>query len=182
MVRSRRGAGFSLLEIVVVLVLLGVIAAIAIPRMSSAAGNSANAAVASSVSKVQQAIELYAAEHLERDPSQDPDGSTNTDGAVFSRRLVQHTDDQGAIDPAGIFGPYLRAWPANQLNHLSSVRIGGAAAGANTDGWRFDPPTRKFESDCNASKFGVSGGATGLGGGVIAEPGGGSISVGPGGP
>src|ERR1044071_3688159 len=97
-------------------------------------------------------------------------------------RHAQHTDDQGAIDPAGIFGPYLRAWPANQLNHLSSVRIGGAAAGANTDGWRFDPPTRKFESDCNASKFGVSGGATGLGGGVIAEPGGGSISVGPGGP
>src|ERR1043165_9807490 len=97
MVRSRRGGGVSLLEIVVVLVLLGVIAAIPIPRMSSAAGNSANAAVASSVSKVQHAIELYADEHLERDPSQDPDGSTNTDGAVFSRRLVQHTDDQGAI-------------------------------------------------------------------------------------
>ena len=183
MVRSRPRAGFSLLEIVIVLVILGVIAAIAIPRMSSAASNSANAAVAASVSQVQKATELYAAEHLERDPSQDPDGSVNTDGAVFARRLVQHTDDQGNLDPTGIYGPYLRSWPTNQLNRLSSLRIGGPAAGANTDGWRFDPPTRKFESDYSASKVGVSGGATGLGGGALVDPsdpgGGAAVSPGP---
>ena len=145
--RRARAKAFSLLELVIVIVIIGVIAAIAIPRMGSAADNSTNTAVAADISNVQRAIELYATEHLEQGPATDPDGSTNPNPAVFTQRLLSTTDDSGNLAPNGIYGPYLRAWPQNLLNKLSSVRIGGAAAGANTDGWRFDPATRAFESD-----------------------------------
>jgi type II secretory pathway pseudopilin PulG len=160
------------MELVIVIVLIGVIGAIAIPRMGSAADRSTTTAVAADLSNVQRAIDLYATEHLERGPATDPDGSTNPDPAVFTKRLLSATDDLGNVSPTGLYGPYLRTWPQNLLNKLSSVRIGGAAAGANTDGWRFDPATGAFESDAGSGKVGI-GGATGLGGGigVLADPG-----------
>jgi prepilin-type N-terminal cleavage/methylation domain-containing protein len=164
--RNRAG-GFSLLELVVVIVIIGVIAAIAIPRMGSAAANSTNTAVAASTSQVQHAIELYAAEHLERTPAMDLDGSVNTSGQAFIDRLLNATDDQGTVDPSGIYGPYLRAWPLNPINSKSTVRIGGAPAGANSDGWRFDPPTRGFAPDHTAVATGVTVGGSGA---VVVDP------------
>jgi general secretion pathway protein G/type IV pilus assembly protein PilA len=139
--------GFSLLELVIVIVILGIIAAIALPRMGSAAENSANKAVAASTAEVQHAIELYSTEHTEQDPSMNPDGSVNNDPSVFISRLLGQTDDQGNVDPAGIYGPYLRAWPVNPVNSKSTLRIGGLSSGLNTDGWQFDPATRTFSGD-----------------------------------
>jgi prepilin-type N-terminal cleavage/methylation domain-containing protein len=133
--------GFSLLELIVVLVIIGVIGAIAIPRMSSSAANSTATAVSASTSQVQRASDLYAAEHLERNPALDPDGSTNPAGQSLIDRLVGRTDDAGVVSAAGLYGPYLRAWPVNLVNKKSTVRIGGAPAGINADGWRYDPAT-----------------------------------------
>jgi nitrite reductase/ring-hydroxylating ferredoxin subunit len=39
--------------------------------------------------------------------------------------------------------------PANPFNNLDTVRVGGAAAGANTHGWRFDPASGQFQADDN---------------------------------
>ena len=157
--------GFSLLELVIVVVIIGVIAAIAIPRMGSTAENSGNTAAAASTAELQRAIELYATEHLELSPASDPDGSVNTDSKAFVQRLLHSTDDVGNVDPAGLYGPYLRTWPPNPVNGKRTLRIGGAAAGTGADGWRFDPPTRTIAPDHAAgAKMGVvaNGGAVGL--------------------
>ena len=47
------------------------------------------------------------------------------------------------------YGPYLERMPINEFNNHNTVRVGGAAAGANTDGSRFDPLTSKFQADNN---------------------------------
>jgi prepilin-type N-terminal cleavage/methylation domain-containing protein len=156
-----RARGFSLLEIVVVLV----IAAIAIPRMGSAAENSANTAAAASTAELQRAIELYSTEHLEQSPAVDPGGALNTDGKTFIQRLLHKTDDQGNVDAEGLYGPYLRGWPPNPVSGKRTLRIGGALPGTDSDGWRFDPPTRNIAPDHIAgAKVGViTGGAVGTG-------------------
>jgi hypothetical protein len=54
------------------------------------------------------------------------------------------------------FDPFLR-WqrvPVNEFNQRDTVRVGGAAAGANTDGWRFDPLTSEFQADDNQDSNG----------------------------
>jgi len=133
------------MELVIVIVIIGIIAAVALPRMSGASENSRLAALKSSLRAMTVAVEMYAAEHGDRTPAHDTDGSVNSDPAVFERRLVQTSDMHGNLN--GVFGPYLRALPENPYNHKTSVRIDGAAAGAGTDGWRFDSARREFQAD-----------------------------------
>src|SRR3954467_6058466 len=95
--------GFSLLELVIVITILGVIAAVAIPRMGSAASNSTATAVAASTAEVQHAIDLYSTEHLDRNPAVNPDSSLDPTGQGFIARLIHTTDDQGLVDPAGVY-------------------------------------------------------------------------------
>ncbi len=141
--------GFSLIELVIVVVIIGIIAAIAVPRFSSAIEKSADAAVAQNVAVLQKAIDLYTAEHADLSPAREAGGATSTPNAMI-RRLIQRTDASGALESTGIYGPYLRAWPENPANGRRSLRIDGAAAGANTHGWRFDSATGVIQSDAPA--------------------------------
>lgn len=138
---------FSLIETVLVIVILGIIAAIAVPRMSVAASNSVVAAATANVSALERAIALYAAEHNDRTPAHEADGGINTDEATFAKRLVQTSNAVGDTGVKLMFGPYLRELPHNPVNGRRRIRIDGAPAGANTHGWRFDSIARIIEPD-----------------------------------
>src|SRR5205085_826235 len=89
-VQSMRQAGtraFSLLELLIVLVILGVISAIVIPRMSSAAERSSTTAVAASADQVQRAIDLFSTEHQDRSPALDATGVIDSSGQDLIYRL-----------------------------------------------------------------------------------------------
>ena len=58
---SRRA--FSLIELVIVVVILGIIRAIAIPRMSRGAVGAADSGAISDLAVLRSAIDLYQAEH-----------------------------------------------------------------------------------------------------------------------
>lgn len=137
---------FSLVELVIVVVILGIIAAIAIPRMSSATSRSRATAIRADLRVLTDATDHYAAEHADRTPAIDQDGKPETDGTAFAQRLTMNTDDLGTVK-TGIFGPYIRAIPLNINNGLDTIRIDGPAAGANTHGWRYDTATREYAAD-----------------------------------
>lgn len=118
-----------------VLSTMAFIAAIAVPRLSSAADNSREAAAKATARNLQFAIDLYRAEHLDKSPSEKPDGSAETDPAMVIARLLQKTDDQGNTTVLGAYGPYLQSWPTNPFNGKTTLRIGGALAGVGTHGW-----------------------------------------------
>ena len=61
--RKTRGGGFSLLELVIVVVIIGVISAIAIPRMTRGASNAGATALRANLAVLRNAIEIYRAEH-----------------------------------------------------------------------------------------------------------------------
>lgn len=88
----RRGRGFSLLEVVIVVVIIGVIAGIAIPRLSSAADRGRMAAFIANCRAMEAVAQRYAAEHEGRYPDDEQD--------AFSWVLA------GELNRAGA-----RAWP-----------------------------------------------------------------------
>jgi type II secretory pathway pseudopilin PulG len=135
-----------LLELVVVVVILGVVASIAIPRLASATDHASTANTQANIAQMEHSIEIYAAEHDNRSPADEPDGTVNPDGTVFVKRLVSTTDALGNLGLPP-FGPYLREFPQNLKNGRRSIRIDGSPAGANTDGWRFDSTLRIIEPD-----------------------------------
>jgi prepilin-type N-terminal cleavage/methylation domain-containing protein len=155
---SRRA--FSLIEMAMVFAIMGLVAAIAIPHMGSAADTVRAAAVKGSVTRLQDAVELYAAEHADRGPELDPDGTVTSTPVSLALRLLRPTDDLGnVVDPGGLYGPYLRTWPTNPYNGKKAIRIDGPPAGVNAAGWRIDSTTRTVQADHLASQ--VSNGPAG---------------------
>ena len=138
-----REGGFTLIEILVVVVLLGILAAIVVPHISGVGIESRAAALATDLRRVRSQIELYKFHHNDQLPA-----AAGENSADFSRRMTTQTDVNGN---AGVdFGPYLQSLPANKFNGSATVRIDGAAAGANIDGWRFDTITGAFQADDSA--------------------------------
>jgi len=135
-----RKGGFTLVEILVVVVLLGILAAIVVPQFTNASNESRTSALMTDLHRIRSQIELYKCQHNDQLPA--ATGETADD---FLRRMTTKTDVNGN---AGIdFGPYFLALPVNPFNDQNTVRIDGAAAGSNTDGWRFDTITGLFQAD-----------------------------------
>lgn len=137
--------GFSLVELVIVVVIIGIVAAIAVPRMSSAAARARATSLRADLAAMNHAADFYIAEHGGLCPAQDGLGAIASDGIELIARLVDRTDGFGASGSQ--FGPYLMKLPANPFNGLSTVRIDGAPPGAGTHGWRYDSVNRSFRAD-----------------------------------
>jgi prepilin-type N-terminal cleavage/methylation domain-containing protein len=171
--------GFSLLELVIVVVVIGVMAAIAMPRFSSAAERAHAATLAESTSRFQRALERYAAERNGLTPNHDSVNVTCNEVACFVARLTGRSNDANQPDDAGIWGPYLGEIPVNPFNGLRTVRLDGAAAGAGTHGWRFDTRQNVIQPDHRTGPAVVGGAPTPVEGGnqvVIVDPRGGEGS------
>ena len=140
-------SAFSLIELVISLVIIGLMAAIAVPRVSSAGRDVRVTALSATLSSMRTAIDLYTTEHDGRTPDQNQVGNTDSSGPNFVKRLAERTDGDGGIDAAGAYGPYIRKFPVNPFNELDSVRIGGSAPGSDTHGWHYDPTSLKFSAD-----------------------------------
>ena len=133
-------SGFTLVEILIVVVILGILAAVIIPQFTEASSQARTSALLSDLRRVRSQLELYKFQHNEQLPA-----TTGEMAVDFERRMTTQTDTNGN---AGIdFGPYMQRIPVNPFNDLNTVRIDAAAAGANTDGWRFDTSTGTFQAD-----------------------------------
>jgi len=126
-------SAFSLVELVIVVVIVGVIAAIAVPRLTSGVSRAESAAVKANRVVLQKAIEHYAAEHRGAYP----------DGLLIAQQLTQYTDEDGEVladaDATHIYGPYVRKIPAVKVRGHSWDQI--ATASANDVGWIYRPTT-----------------------------------------
>ena len=134
----RRNKGFTLIEILIVVIILGILAAIVIPQFSNASTSAKTSAVLSTAQSLRQQVALYKLQHNDKLP----DGSTS---AKFWTAMTTQTDSTGAAyaagAPDGPFGPYMQSIPANSLNSStvvldSTVTFPGTAA--STCGWVYD--------------------------------------------
>lgn len=149
-----KGSSFSLVELVIVVVIIGVIAAIAIPRISSGVAATGESALKSNLAVLRRAIDLYAAEHGGVYPGARADGAggaANTSQALESQ-LTKFSDEQGNVSATGSatyrFGPYLRRIPPQPVGdnaNNSTVAIDSVNSPplvtAGTEGWVYNPTT-----------------------------------------
>lgn len=104
---------FSMIEIVIVVLIIGLLAAIAIPRFSMGAMNSRELAMFQNLRILRNAFEVFSAEHGQRYPAFRGDGANaaHTE-AAFLTQLLNFSDVRGNTnatrDAAHPFGPYLR--------------------------------------------------------------------------
>jgi general secretion pathway protein G len=149
-----RNKGFTLVEILIVVIILGILAAIVIPQFSSASNDARESALTSDLQTLRSQLELYNIQHLDHYPDvQSTDSGTTwtADTANFSPRLTGQSSQYGQISAGAAFGPYMQNFPTNAFNGLNTVRVNGAVPGAGTHGWQFTTATGRLSADDNAT-------------------------------
>lgn len=141
---SRRNTGFTLVEILIVVIILGILAAIVIPQFTEASNDARRSALVSDLQTVRSQLELYKVQHLDAYP--DSNSMTN-----FVSQLTSFTDISGNTNGSKTstfkYGPYLQKFPTNSFNDSSAVKAVTADPNGDvsgTEGWWFNTNTGKF--------------------------------------
>lgn len=142
---KRSSRGFTLVEILIVVIILGILAAIVIPQFTQASTEARISNLKTNLQTVRSQLLLYKTQHLESYP-----------GATFATQMTQYTDISGDVatspDATHTFGPYLQSIPINPISNLNTLRIVTGAttvfAAPTTDGgWWFNSTTGEFRAD-----------------------------------
>ena len=153
----RTAKAFTLVEILIVVVLLGVLAAIVIPSVARSGITARESALASDVSLLRRFILIYKSHHLEVAPGY-PNGDTAAapSGDVFMEQATLSSNSSGRTAAVGTpgyaYGPYLSRLPVNPLNNLSTVQMVSndnpfPVAADDSHGWVCKPQTGEIRPD-----------------------------------
>jgi general secretion pathway protein G len=142
---NRMRKGFTLVEILIVVIILGILAAIVIPQFTQASTEARISNLKTNLQTVRAQLLLYKTQHLDRLP-----------GATFSDQMTLFSDISGGTATAGdsthTFGPYLQSVPINPLSNINTVRVVTGASTAfsapSADaGWWYNSTTGDFRAD-----------------------------------
>jgi len=124
----KRRAGFTLIELVVVILILGILAGVAAPKMFDTSARATDNTLKQTLAIVRDAIELYTA---------DVDANTNvgsppawTDSATFHADLSKYVRGTFPVCPVGTL--------------KNNVVVSSATTTGTVGSWRYDPATGEF--------------------------------------
>ena len=152
-----KARAFTLIEILVVVVLLGILAAVVIPSAAKSTTPAKDSALASDLQLLRRFILIYKSQHLEVGPGY-PDGNTTqapTEQAFIDQAKMA-SNANGQTAPAGTAGfnrgPYISKIPVNPFNGKNTVEMlaDGQAFPADADdshGWIYKAATSEIRAD-----------------------------------
>ena len=173
--------GFTLVELLIVVIILALLAAIVVPQFASSTEDTKLSSLDTTLTNMRAAVDLYYQQHGEypgKNTAVDA-GCTATDGTgtggagaqgaqAFLDQMSMFTDADGGAcskkDATFKYGPYLKknVLPANPITGVSTfevvadadiLMVGTGAAG----GWKYDIEVGKFiANDTNADPSGVT--------------------------
>jgi prepilin-type N-terminal cleavage/methylation domain-containing protein len=168
--------GFTLVELLIVVIILAILAAIVIPQFSSATADTKEAALDSNLAGLRNAIELYKAQHATYPGAVAANaggtcggakGSAAADAKAFMDQLLHYSDAAGNTCTVNTdasttykYGPYLRKGIPNDAitgkGSLASeidMKATGAVLtpSAATGGWAYDNKTGQIVANSNAN-------------------------------
>lgn len=130
----RAKQGFTLVEILIVVVILGILAAIVIPQFTEASTDAKRSSLASDLQTVRSQIELYKIQHSDALPG-------TVSGINFETAMTTQTDAAGAAytssSTTGPFGPYLQKIPTNPFTGSNTI-VNTVPSGSATGGWSYN--------------------------------------------
>ena len=142
-----RKQAFTLVEILIVVIILGILAAIVIPQFTEASDDARESALSSDLQTVRSQIELYKVQHsMYPGRVRNADGTfTDWSGATFVSQLTSTSDVNGDTDNSG-YGPYLQEFPTNPFasGNGAAVAVGAAVEDDGDPGWFWDTDDFKF--------------------------------------
>ncbi len=135
-------SGFTVVEILIVFVILGILSAIVIPQFSQASSEARESTLMSNLQKLRSNVELYRIHHNGLLPGEEGTSSDNitvsTNSIRFLVALQGTTNAKGQLGtgPGYEYGPYLKELPANpfSISNASVVEIDGKV-GNGDYGW-----------------------------------------------
>ncbi len=143
--RKQKTRGFTLVEILIVVVILGILAAIVIPQFTSASESAKSSSLTSQLQTIRSQIELYQIQHNGDYPTL---ASLQTGDPDEWTQLTTQTDVAGAAGTD--FGPYLQQAPTNSFELTTNVVAPGSeAAGV---GWTYNQTTGEIKAVMSAAK------------------------------
>jgi general secretion pathway protein G len=147
----RAKSGFTLVEILIVVVILGILAAIVIPQFTEASTEAKESRMVSDLQTMRSQIELYKIQHNDELPGSECAGKPmgGTGNATFVQAMTSYTDVDGNVQTApgvNVYGPYIQKIPTNPWNDLDTVGIDGTL-GDDSSGWEFNTTTGAFYAD-----------------------------------
>ncbi len=153
----RAKMGFTLVEILIVVVILGILAAIVIPQFTGASTEAKESSLVSNLQSMRSQVELFKIQHNDILPGEilsDVDGSiAPADAVKFVNAMCLKTNQYGVVGTgAGFrFGPYMKRIPVNPFSNATATTVTGLAeegasvavsgiklaAGGSDAGWNF---------------------------------------------
>lgn len=129
--------GFTLVEILIVVVILAILAALVVPQFSSAANEARENSLKTDLYRIRQQVEVYKQQHNGDWPAL----------AKFAAQLTQTSRGDGttsANSSAGYkYGPYLQQIPVNPFTGNNVVKDGDVG----TSDWYYDQTTGVFRAN-----------------------------------
>ena len=165
--KINQAKGFTLVELLIVVIILAILAAIIVPQFATSTDDAKAAALQSNLANIRSAIEFYYQEHGEYPGRNVATGAVCGVGAAvasgaansqdaFIAQMTRYTDDEGLActgkDATFEFGPYLKgAIPENPEGSTNTIAVVSAGvlglASSSTGGWRYDTVTGEFIGD-----------------------------------
>lgn len=140
----RRQAGFTLIEVLIVVAIMAILASTIISRFTGTADDAKTSSLKHNRHTVEALLEVYHVQHLNRYP-------TIQDNAL--PQLTNATNAAGEIGASGPsypFGPYVIEPPVNPFDgskNVTAVAVSGkqpTAVVGSLGGWQYDETTGAF--------------------------------------
>lgn len=148
-------SGFTLVELLIVVVILGILAAVAIPQFADSTEEARASNLQSNLAVMRNAIEFYRTNHRGKYPGY-PSGGGAPTATIATNQLILSSKADGstaAVGTAGYdYGPYIREkLPENPVNNLATILIVADAdafpAADDSTGWILHPKTGKLRAN-----------------------------------
>ena len=154
---NRKKTAFTLIEILIVVAVLGILAALVVPQFQDYSQRAKESAAKESLRLLRNTIELYAIQHGGVPPGY---VNNNTDSTptnwTFILQIAKATNELGQVVGSGTgsydFGPYLSNMPANPFNKSKLLKVMDNSQpfpleATGQFGWIYKPTTKEIRLD-----------------------------------
>ncbi len=137
---QRKQKGFTLVEILIVVIILGILAAIIIPQFTEASGEAKQSNLESNLQTLRSQCELYKVQHNDLYPWQNTVTGIYEDANLIDR-LTKYSNAAGEISDnkdeinGFVYGPYFQTVPINPFcaNATEDATFENVEGGAPSD-------------------------------------------------
>ena len=131
--RKTNASGLTLIELMIVVSILAILAAITLPRFSNATDNAKSGSVATQINTIKKSLLLYKTDHNDTYP-------TTAQLITNQWQVLTNTTDINGNIAGSDFGPYFTKPPLNPFTSSSTV------AADNSGGWQYNPATGTIQA------------------------------------